>query len=258
MKIEYYRTLWGLTKPLKGYLEDLPSRGFKGIETSLIFHSPDELLIIKSSNLKLILLILTFGNTVKEHLENLHEQLKNCMSFNPVKINIHGGCDYWNDLEIEQYFNKVIEYQNEFKIPIIHETHRSRILYNPFITKKILQKYPTLSITADLSHWVLVCERHLNTPEFKDIMILVNQRTEHIHARPSTTQSIQLDHIFDSTFKQDLDCFKKYWFGILEEKKKFPYGAVKPNSGGVLSRDLEECVDDVVLVINGLLTEING
>jgi hypothetical protein len=47
-------------------------------------------------------------------------------------------------------------------VSVSHETHRGRALFNPFITGHLLNKFPTLYITADLSHWLVVCERLLS------------------------------------------------------------------------------------------------
>lgn len=44
-------------------------------------------------------------------------------------------------------------------VPVSHETHRGRALFNPFITAHLLNRFPDLYITADWSHWTVVCER---------------------------------------------------------------------------------------------------
>jgi limonene-1,2-epoxide hydrolase len=46
-------------------------------------------------------------------------------------------------------------------ISVSHETHRGRALFNPFITAHLLNRFSALHITADWSHWVVVCERLL-------------------------------------------------------------------------------------------------
>jgi hypothetical protein len=48
-----------------------------------------------------------------------------------------------------------------------------------------MQMFPTLLFTADLSHWVVVAERHLDG--FEKAMELIAERTRHIHTRPSST-----------------------------------------------------------------------
>lgn len=53
-------------------------------------------------------------------------------------------------------------------VSVSHETHRGRALFNPFITAHLLNKFPTLYITADWSHWTVVCERLLATSVYDE------------------------------------------------------------------------------------------
>lgn len=73
-------------------------------------------------------------------------------------------------------------------IAIYHETHRGRILYNPWITRDICKVFPTLKLTADLSHWCVVAERIFDPAsglddDWQEILDIVSERTHHIHAR---------------------------------------------------------------------------
>ncbi|KAI8895572.1 hypothetical protein BC833DRAFT_600836 [Globomyces pollinis-pini] len=273
MQLEFYRTLWGNQESLDTYLPKLAERGYHGIETSLLFHSDEEkelFLTLPNLNLKIILLILTFGESVQDHIDSLTNQLALTGPYNPVKVNVHGGCDKWTLEETCEYFNAVMKLQETYNhLSIIHETHRGRILFNPWVTQKVLETYPNLYITADLSHWVVVSERHL-LPEFSKSMELVYQRTKHIHARPSTPQFIQLSDINDPFFKEDLDNFKVYWFNILQyandhgvklmtidpEFGPSPYSLVKSNSSGEMIRNLEDCADDIVKLFDEMLKNL--
>ena len=40
-----------------------------------------------------------------------------------------------------------------------HETHRGRILFNPWITCRLLDRFEHLKLCCDFSHWVCVSER---------------------------------------------------------------------------------------------------
>ncbi|ORY29477.1 hypothetical protein BCR33DRAFT_724721 [Rhizoclosmatium globosum] len=272
MKLAFYRTLWGNTEPLETYISSLKTKGYAGVETSLLFHSSAEFTLLQSllsaSDLGIVLLILTFGSTVTEHIESLSTQLEASVKCNPVKINVHGGCDYWSPDQSDEYFRAVVRLQETYpSVQILHETHRSRIFYNPWVTARVLKAFPSVYITADLSHWVVVCERHLNTPEFKDAMDLVYERTKHIHARPSTPQFIQLSFVKDPVFKEDLDAFTGYWKRILEVQRGLgntemtvdpefgpaPYSLVQGFSGGKMVRGLDDCSDEVMQIVKELL-----
>ena len=182
------------------------------------------------------------------------------------------SCDSWTWEQAKEYFEGVLAIQHEFPTlpPLLHETHRGRIMYNPWISQRVLEAFPTLSITADLSHWVVVCERHLDNEEFGGVMNLVSERATHIHARPSSTQCIQLSSVFDPFFASDLESFRGYWRKILLEQKKLgksvvtvdpefgppPYGLVRANSEGTLQIPLEESVDNVVEIFRQLASEL--
>jgi hypothetical protein len=277
MRAKFIRTLWGVTAPLHEYLPLLAARGFAGIETSPLFHTPQDLMEIldhlkpeelplRKVPLQFILLVLTSGETVHQHLQSIRDQINTCLSLtiNPIKVNIHGGCDYWNWGLVVDYFEGfqliIAEYPT---LLLMHETHRSRMMYSPWATHKILIAYPDLRITADLSHWVVVAERHLFTNEFSECMELIYRNTSHIHARPCSPQFIQLSEPSDPYFIEDVEAFKTYWRNILKEQKLLgineitvdpefgppPYSLVKHHSNGVMIRDLESCVDDVKEII---------
>lgn len=167
------------------------------------------------------------GKTVHAHLDSLEAQIVESLEYNNcVKINIHGGKDSWSWEETQEYFTGFLALENKYnqsraasglaKVPMLHETHRGRILYAPWTTMRVMQAFPTLLFTADLSHWVVVAERHLNADdEFDVVMKLIFERSQHIHARPSSTQHIQLYDLEDPVYESDLNAFKSYWRSII-------------------------------------------
>lgn len=80
-----------------------------------------------------------------------------------------------------------------------HETHRGRPLGNPFVAARLCEQFPTLQLTLDASHWMLVCERLLGSSSSsssnakeKAVLELVVGRTAHVHARVGTVEAAQL------------------------------------------------------------------
>ena len=164
---------------------------------------------------------------VDEHVESLQRQLQEISSqFDDGsssdecidKINCHSGRDCWSMEESCRFFKLMEQVQKQSKYTILHETHRGRILYSPWTSLQILEKFPFIELTADLSHWVLVAERHLD--EFDKVMEIVKSRTRHVHARPCSTQHIQLSHLDDEAYKPDLDAFIKYWKDIIQKHRE--------------------------------------
>ncbi|MGC5340916.1 sugar phosphate isomerase/epimerase, partial [Escherichia coli] len=70
------------------------------------------------------------------------------------------------------------------------ETHRASSLYSPWLTLDIVRQLPRLRYTADISHWVVVCERLLDDP--LDDLTLFLERVHHVQARVGYAQGPQV------------------------------------------------------------------
>jgi sugar phosphate isomerase/epimerase len=194
MKIQFYRTLWGYTKPLETYLGSLKQRGYIGVETGLLFLTASEKeelpRWLQQYRLDLILTVITLGNeegatSVDKHLKSYQRQVEEALQYpvRPQKINIHGGVDAWTRDERQEFYTKIFAWEEahlrvkyQALPPIVHETHRSRCFYTPWTTAETLRAFPQLRLNCDLSHWVLVCERFLDGEEFQKDMELVMER----------------------------------------------------------------------------------
>ena len=168
----------------------------------------------KEKMIELIVLLQTSGKSVQDHLESLEKQIEETLPYKPSKLNIHGGQDSWSWEEVTEYFEGFLlleaKYRSILSAPLLHETHRGRILYSPWNSLRVMEAFPTLCFTADLSHWVIVAERHLE-PEFEHVLSLLAERTRHIHTRPCSPQHIQLQSLTDVMYTEDLQCFQRYW-----------------------------------------------
>ncbi len=62
--------------------------------------------------------------------------------------------------------------------------------YNPWITRDLCRRFPTLKLTADLSHFCVVAERVFrdDDEDWIDVMSVVADHTRHIHARVGYAQ----------------------------------------------------------------------
>ena len=73
-------------------------------------------------------------------------------------INSHSGCDSWNIDEARTFLRGALAIEEEVGVPIVHETHRRRLFWNPFNFRDILKGQPDLidvKINLDVSHWVV-------------------------------------------------------------------------------------------------------
>ncbi|KAF4447684.1 hypothetical protein FALBO_16916 [Fusarium albosuccineum] len=78
-----------------------------------------------------------------------------------------------------------------------------------------------LQVTADISHWVVCCERLLDLgEEDKEILDLLIPRVFHIHSRIGTTQSSQCPEPEDPIFKEEREFFERLWLRIVKARSK--------------------------------------
>eukprot|EP00759_Apiculatamorpha_spiralis_P040083 PhF_6_TR38730/c1_g1_i1/m.57974 len=175
-----FKTLWGVAElddPLlwPSTFRRIKADGFDGIEhvaTGPFFafaKDPDTFKRLLSENgLKYIAQAHTCGypvpngTTVADHLASLRTQVQAAVQFNPVLVNSHSGKDSFTLEEALEFFNGALAIEKEFNIPILHESHRQRILYSPFVMRDLVKSgrlSPDVKINADLSHWAVVCER---------------------------------------------------------------------------------------------------
>ena len=84
----------------------------------------------------------------------------------------------------------------EDELFIIHSSLIGFLFSKP-IHLYLWARFPNLRITADYSHWVVGCERLLNSPKEREIFQLCASRCNHIHARVGYSQQVpQFIHSF--------------------------------------------------------------
>jgi sugar phosphate isomerase/epimerase len=93
------------------------------------------------------------------------------------------GSDSWSADACREYFQGVLEHCKSVPCTVAHETHRGRCLFSPWQTQRLLQDFPDLKLTADVSHWTLVSERLLRSPEEMELIRTIAPAVRHIHGR---------------------------------------------------------------------------
>ncbi|TPX31531.1 hypothetical protein SmJEL517_g05153 [Synchytrium microbalum] len=212
MQVQFYRALWGVNEDFEVLFPRLQMQGFAGVEVSLSSMGwPDKSKTDRFSQLRLKYglkflagLYTAWDNyigdwapkTVEEHLMQFKRELIAAKELGAFHCNSHSGGDNLSDDEAIQFFEGALAIEKEVGLTVSHETHRGRILYSPWRTYMLLKRLPTLRLTLDLSHWVVVSERFIlnpTSPHYRQLLELVASRVDHIHARISTTQSSQID-----------------------------------------------------------------
>lgn len=239
MDLKLVRHLWGVDtlKGFSAYLEQWREIGYEVLEAS-IRRLPDPLAfraLLKGEGFAWIPQVFsnmfTPGGSVEAHLRSLRIQVEECLDASPLLINAHSGSDSWSTGEAEEFFGAALEIESELGVRISHETHRSRYFCNPWNTRKILERYPSLQVTCDFSHWVCVAERLL--PDCLDIIRLSAEHCLHLHARVGYEQGPQVPDPRAPEWASHLRSHESWWEIIwtLQLARQIPVTTLTPEFG---------------------------
>ena len=227
MQLKIFKTFWGF----KGDHETLVARaleeGYDGVEGP----APEDdhqrerfAQALKQSGLSYIAEVCTAGSFVPErratpqmHLDSLARKLESSIEFSPLFITSLAGCDAWPEDESIRFFEQAMVLASDHQIDINFETHRSRSFFNPWVTARISRALPQLRLTADFSHWCVVCERLMDTEI--DVIEMLAPQVRHIHARVGYDQGAQVPHPAAPEYSGALKAHQRWWQMIWQSQK---------------------------------------
>jgi sugar phosphate isomerase/epimerase len=197
--VQFFRSLWG-PMGFDGDLTDLPSicaetakRGYAGIETNPVLwrdNAAEGHRIVEDHGLRFLARAHTFGTTVADHLGWVHRCVDLAVTFGSPHVIVQSGADFFDDAQVDEYFTATAQIEASSGLRIAHETHRSCILYSPWVTARVLDRFPDIWLASDYSHFVIVAERYLDTEAA--LLARFAPRVIHIDARVGTPESPQV------------------------------------------------------------------
>mmetsp|Transcript_18385 Transcript_18385/g.22600 ORF Transcript_18385/g.22600 Transcript_18385/m.22600 type:complete len:308 (+) Transcript_18385:325-1248(+) len=161
-----------------------------------------------------------------DHLNSLRdgiEEAKNSLGDVVALINLHSGHDSWNVEQAVTYLQQAAKFAEEFSVRIVHETHRQRLFYNPYVTRDILLHESIrgqIEINADLSHWVCVCEHVFDKDSIRDkdwwpqVVKLVAEHCSLIHCRVGHMEGPQVSDPRDPAYAKEVEAHLGWWTEI--------------------------------------------
>jgi hypothetical protein len=209
MELRVFRHLWGVSEPLDRFVPAAASRGYAGIED--VVSGKDERFreLLDRSGLEYIALAMTSGATVRDHLASFREQLAHAKRLGARLVNAHAGRDAWPLSDSRQFFREALAIGADSGTAVAYETHRGRILYNPWTTRDLLLELPELRLTCDFSHWVCVAERRFD--DELDVIRLAATRCLHIHARVGSAESPQVPDPRAPEYGEEVASHEQWW-----------------------------------------------
>ena len=223
LQLKILATNWGFDGTLTEYITKVKQEGYDGIE---IWWPMDEKELnelaglLDKHNLRAGFLCGAQDINYTEHF-NFFKKMVDAAATNklikPLYINCHSGRDYFSFDQNKSFIDHTIALSKKTGIKILHETHRSRIMYSAPAGRSYFDKIKDLRITFDVSHWCNVSESLLNN-QLETVKIAI-QRTDHIHARIGHPEGPQVNDPRAPEWKEALDAHLAWWDKIVELKK---------------------------------------
>lgn len=231
MQLELFRTLWGDNRRWDHPLAEARAAGFGGLEARIPPTSAQaraSATILQEEDAPYIAIAMTGGGVipnqsagVQEHLDDLRAAMDRAVLMAPRFVTILGGNDRWPASQQVEFMAQAQALCHSAGVVCCFETHRSRILATPWVTLDVIAQLPDVLFTADISHWVVCCERLLNDPA-DDLSAFV-ARVHHIQARVGYDQGPQAPHPGAPEYAPALHFHQSIWQQIWQSQRARGY-----------------------------------
>ncbi|PLA73610.1 xylose isomerase [Hydrogenovibrio sp. SC-1] len=219
MQLKLFKTLWGHQLSFEQACEQASVANFQGIEGPAPLDRNDQQQwsgMLRWHDLDYIAEIVTGGDyvpqrdwTPEQHLEEFQKRLEASMSLSPLLATCLTGCDAWEESKSVDFYGAALEIAKDYDIPVCFETHRSRPLFNPWTTLRMVEQLPEMKLTADISHWCVVCERLMDSE--LDTLTQLAPKVHHLHARVGYDQGPQVPHPAAPEYQPALHSHQNFW-----------------------------------------------
>lgn len=237
MEIKYFCSWWGLDHlGLESMLNKIKSAGFDGIEIGVPTDPKEQdnlRALLDEMELEIIAHQYQAKGNFTEYKKTFYAALENAAKFKPILINSHTGRDYWAIQQNSQLIKIGETIEEQYNVPIVHETHRKHFLFSTFNAKHYFDFHPELKINADFSHWTCVSESMLE--DQNEILQEGISRAEHIHARVGFEEGPQIPDPRAPEWSNHLVSFTSWWQKIVNNftAQKREYLTITPEFGPV-------------------------
>ncbi|HEY3235089.1 MAG TPA: hypothetical protein VGJ84_10240 [Polyangiaceae bacterium] len=216
MKLKVFKVLWGMHGDTpEEQMKLIKEAGYDGVEGGIMpFDGPRYLEHIARYELEHIPMIMTEG---PDHLASFRSQLKVFASWKPLQITSLSAKDNLPIREQIAFFRGALEAEQEYGVPVAHETQRGRALCNPWSTAEILDAVPGLKLAADFAHWMCVCESTLE--DYPEVAIAC-ERALHLHGRIGYEQGPQVPDPRAPEYQRHVERHEALWDMVLAAHRR--------------------------------------
>jgi hypothetical protein len=241
MELRVFKTLWGHAGSIEDAVAAARKNAFDGIEGQAPANAElrrEFKSTLCHAGLEYIAEICTAGTyvpdrkaSVADHLDSFRWQAETAIECRPRFLTVIAGCDAWPLSASVEFFGAAMEFAEQLGITASFETHRSRSMFNPWITRDLLLALPGMQLTCDFSHWCCVCERLIDTEP--DVLALCAERAHHVHARVGYDQGPQVPHPAAPEYRTALEAHERWWRMIwqVQEQRGVTVSTMTPEFG---------------------------
>lgn len=224
-KLTIMATSWGFDGSMDEFCAKVKKEGYDGVELwwpTDNKKAQDEIFTaLKKYNLEIGFLCGGAQRDPQEHLEFYKKMIDAAAKQQvqrPLYINNHSGRDHYSFEQNNKFIEHTTALAKETGISIVHETHRSRMLFAAHVTKKFIEKIPELRINLDISHWCNVHESLLS--DQTAAVQLALDRADLIHARIGHPEGPQVNDPRAPEWENVVKQHFEWWDIVVERKKK--------------------------------------
>lgn len=217
-------TNWGFEGTIRQFCEKAKKAGYDGIELWWPGDKKEQeqlFAALKEYQLEVGFLCGGWQSQPQEHLSTFKNAINEASSNTqqrPLYINCHSGKDYFTLVQNDAFIEFTTTKAKTSGIPILHETHRGRILYSAPIALDFIMRHPELKLTLDISHWCNVHESLL--ADQADTVNAALERTEHIHTRVGHAEGPQVSDPRAPEWEAAVKAHFNWWDKVVARKKQ--------------------------------------
>ncbi|NQV06225.1 hypothetical protein HQ535_06720 [bacterium] len=232
MTVRFSKTMWGAVgagSPHPTFDTAIPAiarEGWDGVVFALIALEFDRGIgtlprlagLCAENRLDLVVMVMTNGVSVADHLATLRAAYDHVAPFDPSHVVCHGGLDRFTPDEASLFYREALAMEQDFGLTVAHETHRSRIMFTPWATARVLDEFATIRLAVDLSHWMVVAERPLDD-ELETIRA-AGSRMIHLDARVGYEEGPQVPDPLADEWSDHRAMFERWWDQAIDARLK--------------------------------------
>lgn len=241
MELKIFRSTWGAQGDMAACVAQLREAGCAGLEARLPMDAPARRALrgsLQAEALDYIATVFSGADVIPRqqdgpqvHLRHLARAFDAAAELAPRFVNLLAGNDRWPLAAQVEFLGRTQALADAAGIACTFETHRASSLYSPWVTLDIVRQLPQLQYTADISHWVVVCERLLDDP--LDDLTPFLERVHHVQARVAYAQGPQVPDPAAPEYAAELAFHQRIWESVwaLQLRKGYATTTLTPEFG---------------------------